>query len=569
MLKSLFVFFLTISNLYGQYQLKLAIPRLADTLIAAELTNAQDGTHRLFINYVPGLIFVINNSDSVITQKVFIDLRPKISNGTYGLGLSGIAFHPNFEINRYFYVHYVMDSVGSPSGHWIRVSKFIASSTNPDSASISTEQILLTIPMPTNDHNGGKLAFGPDRYFYISLGDGHTGGDLAQDKTKLSGKILRINVDSASGGRNYSIPSTNPFFGNTQGYREEIYAYGFRNPWKFSFDFETNRLWVGDVGELLFEEIDLVENGKNYGWNKMEGFHCYPDTNSCDTANRNFTLPIWEYPHPLGNSIKGSSITGGYVYRGKLLPDLYGKYIYGDFVEGKIWALTYDGINPTINQLLVDSNLMITTFGIDENNELFIVNFSGDIYRLSTMNIILNLKVAIEGFYDVTNNRLNLSDSSWVYLHSTTTPYTIIDSSRTVIDSLTLNGLCFFNEAPSGQYYIRIKHRNSIETWSRSGGEAFISGNIKSYDFTTSSNKAFGNNMKQVDASPVRFAIYSGDVDQNGVVEGTDAVATDNDVFNFVTGYVNTDVTGDYVVDASDAAITGNNAFNFVVKITP
>lgn len=548
----------------AQFVLQPAFPNLQSFSSPVELVTANDGTNRFFIVQRLGKIYVFNNSPTVTVKKNFIDLTSKVSQSNIQTGLFGLAFHPDYENNQYFYVNYVFDSAGSPTGRWLRVSRYTANSSNPDTALINTELILLSQPILAGGfHNGGKLDFGPDGYLYISFGDGPpVGPSPAQDKTNLPGKVLRIDVDSTSAGKSYSIPPTNPFYGNILGYREEIYAYGFRNLFKFSFDPQTNLLWGGDVGQGSYEEIDLIENGKNYGWDKMEGFHCFPP-NSCDTTGKGFTRPIFEYRHVSGNY----AIIGGYVYRGALHPDLYGKYIYADEVKGIIWALSYDGINPPTNIQLLDTTFDIVTFGQDESNEIYVSTYStGKIYKLINNSIItLGLKTAIQGFYDSTNTRLNMRDTMNIYLRSVNTPYTIVDSSKTVIDSLSLTGFCFFKNAPKGKYYIMIKHRNAVETWSRNGGDSLLKGDLMNYDFTTDISKAFGNNMNYKGV----YCIFSGDVNQDGNVDVLDNGLTDNDAFNFVTGYVKTDVNGNNVVDVNDLAIIDNNAYNFVSKITP
>ncbi len=403
---------------------------------------------------------------------------------------------------------------------------------------------------------------------YISLGDGGSGGDPqgnGQNKTTLLGKILRINIDDPSGGNNYSIPVTNPFYGNGSGYREEIYAYGLRNPWKFSFDFPSNRLWAGDVGQGMYEEADIIENGKNYGWVNTEGFHCYPDTTICDTTGYGFTRPIWEYPHSLG-----SSITGGYVYRGALLPDLYGKYIYADYGSGRMWALTYDGINPATNFQVLDSTFLISSFGVDQNKDIYICRYSstqGRIYKLVDVGTaVLNLKASIEGFYNLSTDRLNMQDTVRVYLRQRVAPFNIVDSSKTVLDSLTFSGLCFFKNAPTGKYYIQLKHRNSIQVWSRTGGDSLKKGSVVSYDFTTDSTKTYGNNSILLGS---KYSIYSGDIDASNTINLHDVIKVNNDELNFLTGYQTSDVTGNLIVDFNDLLIVANNSSKFISLIRP
>jgi hypothetical protein len=237
----------------------------------------------------------------------------------------------------------------------------------------NSELVLLEVNQPFSNHKGGQITFGDDGYLYIGLGDGGSGGDPfgnAQNRSTLLGKILRINVDSPSQGQNYSIPADNPYFGNALGYKEEIYSYGFRNPWRFSFDSPTGRLWVGDVGQDQMEEIDIVGKGKNYGWNIMEGTLTYSSGSQVGLE-----LPVWEYSHA-----EGIAVIGGYVYHGSTLTGLNSKYIYGDYGSGKVWALQYDGVAMPVNTLLSDTNLNISSFGIDENKELYFCSLDGKIY---------------------------------------------------------------------------------------------------------------------------------------------------------------------------------------------
>jgi glucose/arabinose dehydrogenase len=237
----------------------------------------------------------------------------------------------------------------------------------------------LEIAQPFPNHKGGQIAFGSDGYLYIGMGDGGSGGDPlgnGQNRSTLLGKILRIDVNAPSAGRNYDIPADNPFVDNTLGYREEIYAYGLRNPWRFSFDSATGKLWVGDVGQDWIEEIDVIEKGKNYGWNIMEGTLCYNPPSGCNETG--LELPLYEYNHTLGNAI-----IGGYIYHGSALPELAGDYVYGDYASGRIWALAANATNT----LLVNSNLTISSFGVDENKELYVCAFDGKIYNLNTASI--------------------------------------------------------------------------------------------------------------------------------------------------------------------------------------
>ncbi len=330
--------------------------------------NANDSSNRLFVIEQQGIIYSFNNSPDATEKKIFLDIRAKVVTGLE-LGLLGMVFHPQFVTNGYVFLDYTVDSPLRTV-----ISRWKVNESDPNALNASSEYILLTVNQPSEFHNGGQLAFGPDGYLYIGMGDGGPEGDPlgnGQNKSTLLGKILRIDVDS---GAPYSIPADNPFVGNVQGYKEEIYAYGLRNPWRFSFDQVTGKLWVGDVGQDAWEEIDIVENGKNYGWNIMEGSHCYLAT-TCDSTG--MTLPIFEYGHDVGNAI-----IAGAVYRGSAHAELVGQYIYGDYGTGKIWALS-NSSGTIDNMILDDMRLTLSAFGIDENKELLVVGYdSGIIYKL-------------------------------------------------------------------------------------------------------------------------------------------------------------------------------------------
>jgi glucose/arabinose dehydrogenase len=304
---------------------------------------------------------------------VFLDISDRLAFGGEQ-GLLGLAFHSNFNQNHYFYVNYV-----APNPLRTVIARYTVYASNPNLADPKSMQIIMEYNQPFPNHNGGQLAFGPDGYLYIGTGDGGGAGDPfgnGQNLSAVLGKILRINVDVASAGRNYSVPSDNPYVGSTLGYREEIYAYGFRNPWRFSFDSATGQLWVGDVGQNRLEEIDLVEKGKNYGWNIMEGGLSFPSGSINDPTG--MELPVWNYTRNLGYSV-----IGGYVYHGSALPTLGGAYVYGDYGSGRIWALRYNGTAAS-NELLVNTGLNIASFGVDTQNELYYTAYDGKIYQLNS-----------------------------------------------------------------------------------------------------------------------------------------------------------------------------------------
>lgn len=338
-----------------------------------DLQHSGDGSGRLFVVEQAGTIRVFDNDSSAENASVFLDIEQQVKDSGSEEGLLGLAFHPNFENNGYFYVNYTASNPDRTI-----ISRFQVSNQNPDEADESTEQEILTFEQPYSNHNGGQLSFGPDGYLYIAVGDGGSGGDPhnnGQDQSTLLGSILRIDVDEQQNSSNYAIPPDNPFAGNEEGYREEIFAYGLRNPWRFSFDADNGRLWAADVGQNDYEEINIIESGENYGWNIMEGMHCFDPPSDCDQSE--LELPIWEYGRE-----EGISVTGGFVYRGPTLENLTGLYIYGDYGSGKIWALEYDESGDPENTELLEVDFQIPSFGTDAENELYILGFDGNIYQL-------------------------------------------------------------------------------------------------------------------------------------------------------------------------------------------
>ncbi len=332
------------------------------------VTNAGDGSGRLFVVEQAGLIHVMSGPESA-EKELFLDIRNLVDDSGNEMGLLGLAFHPRYAENGLFFVNYT-DSQGTV------IASFEATGNEADQ---NSREEILSFNQPYRNHNGGHLEFGPDGYLYIATGDGGSGGDPqghAQNRQTYHGNILRIDIDARGPLGNYIIPPDNPFAGNDDGYLEEIYAYGLRNPWRFSFDPETGDLWAGDVGQSDVEEINIIEKGKNYGWNIMEGTQCFNPPADCDPTG--LEMPVYEYLHPLGRSI-----TGGYVYRGARQPLLDGAYVYGDFVTGLIWALWYADGEVKANYTLVDTDLNISSFGVDEDDELYLTAFDGKVYRLA------------------------------------------------------------------------------------------------------------------------------------------------------------------------------------------
>ncbi len=346
------------------------------------LLQAPGNDELWFVVEQRGIVRVFGDNGNAGTSTVFLNIEARVNSAASEAGLLGMAFHPDFETNGYFYLSY---TVGAPFRN--RISRFsVSAATGRGDA--SSEQVLLEIAQPASNHNGGHIAFDYDNSnmetnLYIGIGDGGGAGDPfenGQDTTTLLGAILRINVGDGTG--TYAIPDTNPFRGRTEcaggsGMMEcpEIFAWGLRNPWRFSFDRTSNDLWAGDVGQNSWEEVNRITGGQNYGWNEREGANCYPPSNTtCDTNNVD---PITEYPHGLG-----FSVTGGYVYRGATFPGLQGQYIFGDFVTGRIWRVPADSPQGTAPVELATTILSIASFAEANNGELYIVDYDGGLYRL-------------------------------------------------------------------------------------------------------------------------------------------------------------------------------------------
>ncbi|HJR05865.1 MAG TPA: PQQ-dependent sugar dehydrogenase [Pyrinomonadaceae bacterium] len=330
------------------------------------VTNARDGSNRLFVVEQPGRIQVLQPNAS--TPSVFMDITSRVLAGGER-GLLGLAFHPQFNANRRLFVNYTR----KPDGATV-IAEYRVSATNPNVVE-NSETVLLVIPQPFENHNGGMIAFGSDGFLYIGMGDGGSGNDpqnFSQNVDELLGKMLRINVDQANGSTPYSSPSDNPYFGATAG-RDEIYAVGLRNPFRFSFDRASGLLYVGDVGQGVREEIDIITRGGNYGWRVFEGTRC-TNLGPAQCIAANYQAPIAEYDHTAGRC----SVTGGYVYRGTRGTLPTGAYIYADFCSGEMFLLQ-QGVAPSILQ---DTNFNISSFGEDEKGELYVVNLGGSVHRL-------------------------------------------------------------------------------------------------------------------------------------------------------------------------------------------
>jgi glucose/arabinose dehydrogenase len=390
----------------SQTESQASWPQISSSLIVGgfelpvQITNAGDGSDRLFVIEQPGRIGVLQNNS---IQATFLDISDRVRSPSNGggneEGLLSAAFPAGFgSAKPYFYVYYTRKNGDN------RVSRFYLS-TNPNIADANSEKVILELPHPTYDnHNGGQIVFGPDGYLYIGTGDGGGGGDPqdnAQNPGVLQGKLLRIDVEFTKvqagsaiemiylpmishnsaippSGQAYRIPPDNPFLGKI-GSRGEIWALGLRNPWRFSFDRQSNDLYIGDVGQNTWEEVDfqpaLSSGGENYGWNIMEGYSCY-NSSTCNSSG--LVEPIFTYQ----TQVLGCSVTGGFVYRGSDYPGLLGIYFLGDYCSGRIWGLQNTG-GSWASQMLLDSSHNISSFGEDEGGELYLVDRdAGNIFRI-------------------------------------------------------------------------------------------------------------------------------------------------------------------------------------------
>jgi glucose/arabinose dehydrogenase len=332
------------------------------------VTNAGDGSGRLFIAEQEGRILI--RRDTTVLATPFLDIRDRV--GCCGeRGLLSMVFPPGYREKRYFYVNYT-----DRSGDTV-VARY-RSSKDHDRADPASEEVVLTVKQPFANHNGGQLAFGPDGFLYIGMGDGGSANDPygnGQNMGTLLGKLLRIDVESAA--RPYAVPGSNPFAGSKDAL-PEIWASGLRNPWRFSFDRVTGDLYIADVGQNKYEEVNVQpassKGGENYGWNIMEGLHCFR-SRTCEASG--LVMPVVEYGHD-----QGCSVTGGMVYRGRLFPRLVGTYLYGDYCSGSIWGLRRQGSQWT-SAKLADTKISLSTFGEDEAGEVYVADHaSGAIYRV-------------------------------------------------------------------------------------------------------------------------------------------------------------------------------------------
>ena len=354
-----------------------AFPKLPLFTQPVFLTHVPDGSDRIVVVEQGGKIYIFPNKPDVRFVSLMGDFTKKVRTSTEE-GLIGFAFHPKFAENRQVFVNYT--ALDEPRRSIVARFKMDEKRAK---LLTDTEEVILEVKQPQNNHNGGMMAFGKDGFLYIGFGDGGGGGDWpnhgpignGQNKNALLGKILRIDVDQKDAGKAYAIPKDNPFVGDENA-RPEVFAYGLRNPWRFSFDRKTDVLWAGDVGQYEWEEIDIIEKGKNYGWNIREATH-YFRTRTPAEPEVELTPPAAEHGHG-----EAKCIIGGYVYRGKTTPDLDGWYLYGDFVTKLCWAMRIENGKPTKPVFVGQAPTPPASFGEDEAGEIYLVGYSGTMYRL-------------------------------------------------------------------------------------------------------------------------------------------------------------------------------------------
>jgi glucose/arabinose dehydrogenase len=343
-------------------------PFLSDLELPVFITSVPGEDDKQFVVEKVGRVRLVRNGE--LQEQPVLDIQDLVSTGNEQ-GLLGLAVHPDYQNNGYIYVNYTDNEGQSQDTQIVRYT------VTDDVADRDSAKLILSVDQPHSNHNAGMLTFGSDGYLYIVMGDGGSGGDPyghGQNMESLLGKMLRIDVNS---GDPYSIPDDNPFVGQ-DGVRPEIWTFGWRNPWRFSFDRDTGDMWLGDVGQDKYEEISFQaagQGGGNYGWRCREALHEYDMSQNCD--GKEFIDPVIEYDHS-----NGASVTGGYVYRGSAIPELQGRYIYGDFTSGKIWFASQTD-NSVVTTEWQDTDLNISSFGEDANGEIFVIDYSGTIYRLA------------------------------------------------------------------------------------------------------------------------------------------------------------------------------------------
>lgn len=548
-----------------------------------DIANAGDS--RLFVVCRAGYVFIVGPEGN--TNPVpFLDIDARVKSDGSEQGLLGLAFHPEYPDSGYFYVNYI--GIGDST----HISRFNVNPSNPDLADAQSEKRLMTIYQPYANHNGGDLNFGPDGYLYIGLGDGGSSGDpgnRAQNPQEYLGKMLRIDVNH---GDPYAIPESNPFYNNpsTLG---EIWAFGLRNPWRFSFDRLTGDLLIADVGQSQLEEIDFQpasgEGGENYGWRCYEGNNPY-NTVGCGTASL-YTFPIHQYSHSLG-----CSVTGGYVYRGSQFPGMVGRYFFADYCSNRIWTL-YNNAGIWTSELFGQfAGNNFTTFGQDANGRLYVAGYSaGTIYLISdgSSGVNLDVNVYLEGPFSGIQMSAGLNESNflplgqpfntepwnydgtemvtaipnsmvvdWILVElrdapdaaSATSATTIARKAAFLLMDGSITGLdgvsnVQFNNSLIHQLFVVLWHRNHLGimsayplTWSNY---------VYTYDFTNISNQIYGDLTGHKEISPGIWGMIAGDGDGNGLINDADKSGKWNNEAGF-SGYYSSDFDFDAEVNNSD-----------------
>ena len=337
-----------------------------------DLETPDDGTGRLFVLEQAGRIRIISGGALMTTP--FLDITASVNFDGSEQGLLGVAFHPNFAANPRFYLNY--DRMLAGGQLQTVIAEFQVAAGTPNVADPASERILITQNQPFPNHKAGQMVFGADGSLYFGLGDGGSGGDPlgnGQNVQTLLGKMLRIDVDHITAPKQYAIPVDNPFASG--GGLPEIFAYGFRNPWRFSLDHPSGRFFVADVGQDRFEEIDILQKGGNFGWNTMEGLHCFNPATGCNMAG--LVLPIFEYDHT-----QGIAVIGGYVYHGTAIPQLQGQYLFSDFGSGMLWSLTEGPPNTWTRTAILSTGRNISSFGQDAAGEIYMLDLAGSVLKL-------------------------------------------------------------------------------------------------------------------------------------------------------------------------------------------
>lgn len=498
-----------------------------------DIQNA--GDDRLFLLQKSGVVYICQ--DGILLSPPFLDISNQ-TNDSGERGLLGMAFHPDYETNGFVFVNYTNLSNDT------RICRFTVSSSDPNVLNQSSEVLILEVDQPYNNHNGGQIQFGPDGYLYIGMGDGGSGGDpdnYGQNTSSLLGKMLRIDIDNAFP---YAIPSDNPFVSDPS-VLDEIYAIGLRNPWRFSFDAETNDMIIADVGQGDWEEIDVIPagsgGGQNFGWRCYEGNEVYNSTN-CGPAN-DYDAPIFEYPHNGGSG--GFSVTGGYVYRGCEYPSMYGQYIFADYVTGNWWMMDpATGATQFFADVLED----VATYGFNQHGDLFVSDLN-NVYKVKfNNNARVNIKVQLEGAasgsglsqqglipeqhpygsspYNANTTEcaqefaLDIVDWVLVELRDSNNPQTVIETrvgllraDGQILDADGELGIRFY-DGLGGTHHIAVNHRSHLGIISSS---PIMISDGANWDFTTSQTQALGTDQQAMlmDGS---WAMYGGDYDGNGLI---------------------------------------------------